>query len=185
MLKVIVIMTLVISMVCPLYAGGFVSVKQSYFEQDDDNFKENTYPLALEVGYSFNKYLETGVELSQTKYETNHNSTFDLDSIMATARLKYPLNNKLSIYALAGLGWGWFNDKDIQGTQKCNRLATMETLNAKESLAAKLGAGVQYNFNDNWAAFLEADYKYTDTGDQSSIDTWGWDVVGVGLKCYF
>jgi opacity protein-like surface antigen len=59
-----------------------------------------------------------------------------------------------------------------------------ESVKADNSIAFLYGPGIQYAVTDNLKIFFEADYRYSNTGEGSSLDSWGWGYSS-GVRWYF
>ena len=182
--KVRLVIVLVLWLAIPVasQAEMFIGSQMAYFEPDDDNFKRDTMTHAMqsgELGYSFNDYLEVLGILSHAKFVSAWDSKFDEVTLIAAARGKYPLTKKLSVYFTAGAGESWFTNKHME-----TRQVTVESVKADHSIAFIYGPGIQYEINKNLKVFFEADYRYSNTGEGSSLDSWGWSYGG-GARWYF
>jgi opacity protein-like surface antigen len=156
-----------------LAAAIFVSLGTGSFNSDDDNYKKNVWMYSYEAGYSW-KYAEVGVEVNSGSYKSAWHSTFRTTTLMPTLKLKYPIG-KLVPYVVFGCGEAWFDNK---------KMVKVETVKRDASVAMKYGGGFQYPVTKNVNLYVETAYRYSDTGDGSSLDSWGWCASG-GVKYYF
>jgi opacity protein-like surface antigen len=175
-MKTLIILLLALTLVIPAYAGqAFVSYQSGSFNGDDDNLKENVLMHSVEAGYSW-KNIELGAEVTTGKFKSNWTSSFRDSTAIATLKLKYPIK-KLTAYAVAGVGRAWFTDKELTG-------ARIERVPAETSMAYKYGLGAQYPITKKVNLFVEAVYRYSNTGKVADLDSWGWSYGG-GVKVYF
>ena len=164
------------------HAGRFYAEhKENLIHFDDDNFDHESYfSHSLIAGYEVNKYLEFELEGMFGRFKTRRDtysdgSSFSEIGFMLNTHICYPLNNRFKPYLMFGAGVDIFCAKELDSS---------ETLNNKRSIMRKYGAGADWVINKDWSINMETGYKYSDTGDNSSIDTWGW-IFSIGMKKYF
>ena len=180
MKKLLLICLLLVCISINAFAGEkYISVSYFAFNGDDTNSKNNLPMAAIEAGYAFNKYLETGIELASFKYKSDWGSSFRDISLITTIKLKYPWH-RFTPYLVAGIGNRRFTAVHMIGYGG----APAERISAKQSIALKYGLGVEYYLQKNCCVFAESTYRYGDTGRQATLDDWGWSWGG-GLKYYF
>ncbi len=162
----------------PCYSQPYVAVKSSYFMPDDDNFKPSRFTHCangVEVGYSLNKYVDIGIEGYLIRFKSNWGTSFKDYSLMAVAKVGKPIK-KFKPYVTAGVGTHYFTDKKL--------VSPYERIEGRHGFGWKAGVGVEYSITTNWITFLEADYRYGDTGDISTLDNYGFNYGG-GVKYKF
>ena len=147
----------------------------------------------LNVTYFFNKYFsaELSVDYTETDVDVSGTwhgvaQTFNVGEItqipvLLTGRLHIPINNIVSPYVGAGVGY-YFNDYDAKdATDKST---------ADDSFGFHVNAGVEFFFAKNYAINLDLKYVWNDVDftcpgeptDEISMDAF---VAGIGFKYYF
>jgi opacity protein-like surface antigen len=178
----VVVLCLVFAMLA--FAGDwFVSYQAGILDLEDDNIKDKPILQAVELGYSW-KNAELGLEGSHTRIKSDKGSSFTLETLMATGKLKYPIK-KFTPYAVVGVGSAWYQDKSMANLNphKCSK-PYYETLEKDTSIATKYGIGLQYALTKNISLFTEGVYRYVNTGKTSSLDGYAWN-YNWGAKVYF
>ncbi len=162
-----------------VYAEPFISYQGIAFNSDDDNFKRDAYLHAIEAGYSW-KHWDLGIEGLTGSKRSGWKSHFRETSIMITAKAKFPIKNFIP-YGVFGLGASRFTHRKMNALEDT---AQPERLYGKRSIAVKYGGGIEYKVFKKLSIFAEVAYRYSDTGKDSSLDSWGWG-YGAGIKGYF
>ena len=162
------------------FAGQWaIGQRVSAFNGDDDNLPNLQLQNSLNFGY-FMKYLGIELETNYGRFHTSKNdwsdgSKFTITGGTLNLQARLPLNKRLTLYGVYGYGRDFFINKKI---------AFNESLNVKSSNSAKYGGGVEWKLNEKWALNGEATYHYSDSGNDSTIDSWGW-LYSLGLKYKF
>ena len=151
-----------------------VGYRYRYVYPDDEDLKDrggNSNNLNLSYRAFRNVALE--LEGGHFELESNRGITIDVISLHAAVQLIANFGN-IKPYVVAGIGFQDYKREGIVGN------AT-----AKDgSFSYKSGPGVEYFLNNHWAMNLEAVYVYGDTGNNVSLDVYGWQFGG-GVKFYF
>lgn len=152
------------------YAGAAAT----YVQPEDAEFKEKLTGLGrIFVGKGINNNLSAELEADSFRMKSKTGSKVRVSSVLASLELRKKFG-VIYPYALAGLGWSFFS---------FDGMTPAETKDKSNSYAYKLGAGVEYFLNKDWALNYEAAHFYTDTGDTHS-DVWNWQ-HSIGIKYYF
>ncbi len=132
------------------------------FPKDDDI--DSTLYIGGRAIQEFNKYLGVGVESGWMSWEDSTNGVHYGDirafPLLADVVLKYPIpatENTVVPYAIAGVGVVfWDYDEDDILTR--NGI----TVDSDTTFAARLGGGIDYFVNDQWAVFVEGSYLFSE-----------------------
>ena len=148
----------------------------------------------LNVTYFFHKYFSTELSVDYSKTDVWVSGTFrgvatnEIDGevtqipVLLTGRLHIPVNNIVSPYVGAGVGY-YFNDYDPKDAAD---KATVD-----DSFGFHVNAGVEFFFAENYAVNLDLKYIWNDvdfpdpdepTEQEISMDAF---VAGIGFKYYF
>ena len=147
----------------------------------------------LNVTYFFHKYFSTELSVDYAKGDLWVSGTFkgvatdEIDGeftqipVLLTGRLHIPVNNIVSPYVGAGVGY-YFNDFDPKDAA--------DKATADDSFGFHANAGVEFFFAENYAVNLDLKYVWNDVDFQDpddptqeiSMDAF---VAGIGFKYYF
>ena len=154
------------------YLGFDLGVTKIEYSNKIGSGHTDTMAVAdINFGLKFNQYF--GVELSsQASSESDVESMGDLSysSIGIDAVGYIPLNTKLELFAMAGVG---YYDFDLKINRK---VYDLEVHAIKHETAFRGGLGLQYNINEKWALRGMARYHYI---DNDFFDYIGEAVLGV------
>ncbi len=111
----------------------------------ENYFDENFGIASLNIGTRIGDYF--GLELSTTGSTASENSgvDFSYSSVGLDAFGYVPLTTNMELFASAGAGYYTLDLKSDAGYKD------VEIHYQDSDYAFRLGAGAQYNFNDNWA----------------------------------
>lgn len=147
----------------------------------------------LNITYFFHKYFSTELSVDYAKGDLWVSGTFrgvatdEIDGeftqipVLLTGRFHIPVNNIVSPYVGAGVGY-YFNDYDPKDAA--------DKATADDSFGFHANAGVEFFFAENYAVNLDLKYVWNDVDFQDpddptqeiSMDTF---VAGIGFKYYF
>lgn len=147
----------------------------------------------LNITYFFHKYFSTELSLDYAKTDLYVSGTFrgvatdEIDGeftqipVLLTGRFHIPVNNIVSPYLGAGMGY-YFNDYDPKDAA--------DKATADDSFGFHANAGVEFFFAENYAVNLDLKYVWNDVDFQDpddptqeiSMDAF---VAGIGFKYYF
>jgi len=174
------------------YSGDDLNELDEAGQRIDVDFDEGTM-YGLNITYFFNKYfstelsidhIETDLDISGTWYgaaKTQNVGEITQIPVLLTGRLHIPINNSISPYVGAGVGY-YFNDYDPKDAA--------DKATADDSFGFHANAGVEFFLAENYAVNLDLKYVWNDVDFQDPDDTTqeiSMDafVAGIGFKYYF
>lgn len=166
-----------------LYNPGFcqdiknrwaVGLGASYVQPEDAEYEEEpTYLGKATLGYGINNNLALELEADTFRLKSNTGSKVRVNSVLINLELRTKLG-RFFPYALLGAGWSFFSFKDLTPQEKKDK---------SNSYVYKVGGGIEYFLNKNWALNYEAVHFYTDTG-KTNLEVYNWQ-HSMGIKYYF
>ncbi len=153
-----------------------IGYRYRYVHPDDEDFKKGNggNNNNLNVTYWVDRDLALELEVGHFQLKTDVGSKIDITSAHLAIQLIKDFD-KIKPYFVAGIGFQHY---------KRNYVAESLNTGRDNSVSFKLGPGVEYYFDKNWAINLEAVYVYGDTGAKTTLDVYGWQFGG-GIKYYF
>lgn len=149
-----------------------------YVYPDDEDFKnQRGHSNSLNLTYRASKHIVLELEGGHFQLENKKDTTIDVFSIHAALQLVVPFDQikpNIKPYVVGGAGFQKYDYGNATGEERGD----------DSSFSFKVGPGVEYFFNENWAMNLEAIYVYGDTGYPSTLDVYCWQFGG-GVKYYF
>jgi outer membrane protein W len=156
---------------------------------------DETYYVGGNFAYGINNYLAVGAEAGYTNWENKEGGTDygDVNAVplFADLYLRYPLEIDINTFVpyVIGATGVVFWDYDESSLLTNNGIS----VNMDAKLGLKVGAGIDFFVDNNFAINIEGDYVWSDadvsiaavgTVAAATVDTDYWIVNG-GLKYYF
>lgn len=151
-----------------------VGLGGSYIQPEDAEYEDDpAYLGKTTLGYGITNNLVLELEADTFRLESKTGSKVRVNSVLTNLELRAKMG-KFFPYALVGAGWSFFSFKNLTPEEKKDKT---------NSYAYKVGAGIEYFLNKNWALNYEIVHFYTDTG-KTSLEVYNWQ-HSIGIKYYF
>ncbi|UCG35300.1 MAG: outer membrane beta-barrel protein [Candidatus Omnitrophota bacterium] len=153
------------------YAIGF---RYYYDDVDDEDFKRDGNVYSANLTYSLNSNFALELETGHVKLKSKFGTELGVFATYLNLQIRKPIEN-WAPYLVGGIGGQFYDYGELKVTDKKDKSA---------DFSYKVGAGLEYAFDKNWAMNVEYVYVYGNTGGSASLDTYGWQ-YGAGIKYYF
>lgn len=139
--------------------GGWLHTQNSNYGDGEQIQARAEKELIVNKFGSIGAGLEYGYHGKTSRYaeEGTQYGRFSGHTIMGEAIYHTPEHRKVSLYILAGLGWGWWNFDEAAYSKEAGI-----TVDAGNNWCQKYGLGADYRLNENWSLNLEWGYFQTD-----------------------
>ncbi|HDZ76889.1 MAG TPA: porin family protein [Candidatus Omnitrophica bacterium] len=148
--------------------------RYNYVVVDDADFKNNGNSYGLNFTYGISKHFALELEGDFFKVESKDNTKLVTYTLHSNMQLRKDVG-VFTPYLVGGLGIQYFD----YGILKVDDRKDKDV-----SFSYKLGGGIEYFCDQNWALNIEGAYVYGNTGGSATLDVYGWRYGG-GVKYYF
>lgn len=148
----------------------------AYVMPEDAEYKEsNNFLGSAGLSYGVTENVATELEAGYFRLKSKNDTKTRVFSVLNNIELRARDFGKFTPYIFGGIGVAFFEYGNLHPTEQKDK---------NFSHAWKAGAGLEYRFNNNWAADFEGEHFYADTGGKTHLDVYNWQ-LNLGLKYYF